>query len=73
MAFRPAASRRKPPPWRNKVTESLETQMKVYDWNKAAPDAITERYKRTTAQSKNMSVARLEVRKGASTRLHRHE
>lgn len=47
--------------------------MKVIDWNKAAPEAITERYKRITAQSENMSVARLEVKKGASTRLHKHK
>jgi quercetin dioxygenase-like cupin family protein len=47
--------------------------MQVYDWNKAAPEPITELYKRSTAQSQNMSVARLEVKKGASTRLHRHK
>ena len=47
--------------------------MKVYDWNKATPEPITELYKRSTVQSKNMSVARLEVKKGASTRLHRHK
>ena len=46
--------------------------MQVHDWNKATPEPITELYKRSTAQSQNMSVARLEVKKGASTRLHRH-
>ena len=47
--------------------------MQVHDWNKATPEPITELYKRSTAQSQNMSVARLEVKKGASTRLHRHK
>jgi len=47
--------------------------MQVYDWNKATPEPITELYKRTTTQSKNMSVARLEVKKGAATRQHRHK
>ena len=47
--------------------------MQLYDWNKATPEPITELYKRTTTQSENMSVARLEVKKGAATRLHRHQ
>jgi len=47
--------------------------MQIHDWNKATPEPITELYKRSTAQSQNMSVARLEVKKGASTRLHCHK
>ena len=47
--------------------------MKLIDWNKTTPEAVTERYKRITVQSENMSVARLEVKKGASTRLHKHQ
>jgi mannose-6-phosphate isomerase-like protein (cupin superfamily) len=37
------------------------------------PEAITELYRRTVAQGEKMSVARLEVAKGSSTRAHRHE
>jgi quercetin dioxygenase-like cupin family protein len=47
--------------------------MKVFDWNKAAAEPVTELYKRKTVQSQNMSIARLEVKRGASTRLHRHQ
>jgi mannose-6-phosphate isomerase-like protein (cupin superfamily) len=37
------------------------------------PEAVTELYRRTVAQGEKMSVARLEVAKGSSTRTHRHE
>jgi len=47
--------------------------MHVYDWNLMQPEAVTELYRRTVAQGEKMSVARLEVAKGSSTRAHRHE
>jgi mannose-6-phosphate isomerase-like protein (cupin superfamily) len=47
--------------------------MHVYDWNSMQPEAVTELYRRTVAQGEKMSVARLEVAKGSSTRAHRHE
>ena len=47
--------------------------MQLYDWNKAKPEPITDLYKRSSTQSKNLSVARVEVRKGDTTRLHRHQ
>jgi quercetin dioxygenase-like cupin family protein len=48
-------------------------QVQVYDWDKQKPEPVTELYKRTIAQAQSMSVARLEVKKGATTRLHRHK
>jgi mannose-6-phosphate isomerase-like protein (cupin superfamily) len=47
--------------------------MQVYDWNVMQPEAVTELYRRTVAQGEKMSVARLEVTKGSSTRSHCHE
>jgi mannose-6-phosphate isomerase-like protein (cupin superfamily) len=47
--------------------------MRVYDWNLMQPEAVTELYRRTVAQGEKMSVARLEVTKGSSTRSHCHE
>jgi mannose-6-phosphate isomerase-like protein (cupin superfamily) len=47
--------------------------MHVYDWNVMQPETVTELYRRTVAQGEKMSVARLEVTKGSSTRSHCHE
>ena len=47
--------------------------MHVYDWNLMQSEAVTELYRRTVAQGEKMSVARLEVTKGSSTRSHCHE
>jgi mannose-6-phosphate isomerase-like protein (cupin superfamily) len=47
--------------------------MHVYDWNSMQPQAVTELYRRTVAQGEKISIARLEVAKGSSTRPHRHE
>ena len=47
--------------------------MQVHDWNVVSPEPVTDLYRRSVAQGKNISVARLEVAKGATTRQHRHE
>ncbi len=46
---------------------------RVYDWNVQKPEAVTELYRRSIVQGENVTVARLEVAKGATTRAHQHE
>lgn len=46
--------------------------MNVYDLNRMQPQSVNELYKRTIAQGEKVSVAKLVVRKGATTRRHRH-
>ena len=45
--------------------------MTVFDLNKIQPQDINELYTRTIAQGQNLSVARLQVRKGATTQTHK--
>lgn len=47
--------------------------MSVVDFSSAKPQFINELYQRTIAQGKNLTVAKLVVRKGATTRAHRHK
>ena len=47
--------------------------MKVFDLNKMQPQSVNDLYQRTVAQGKNISVARVVARKGATTLNHRHE
>jgi len=47
--------------------------MHVFDWNLMQPEAVTELYRRTVAQGEKISIARLEVAKGSSTRAHCHD
>jgi quercetin dioxygenase-like cupin family protein len=46
--------------------------MKVFDLNSIQPQAVNELYQRTIAQGEKLTVARLVVRKGATTRTHKH-
>ena len=47
--------------------------MQVFDLNAMQPQTVSELYQRTLAQGKNLSVARLSVRKGAITQRHSHK
>ena len=47
--------------------------MTVFDLNTMQPQAINELYSRTIATGQNLSVARLQVRKGATTQTHKHK
>ena len=47
--------------------------MSVVDFNAAKPQYVSELYRRTIAQGQNLTVAKLEVRKGATTQSHRHQ
>ncbi len=47
--------------------------MKLYDWEKIKPQQVTELYSRKIAAGDNVSVARLEVKAGAATRMHHHD
>ena len=47
--------------------------MKLYDWEKIKPQQVTELYSRKIATGDNLSVARLEVKAGAATRMHHHD
>jgi quercetin dioxygenase-like cupin family protein len=46
--------------------------MKTYDWEKIETDQITGLYSRKVAIGDNVTVARLEAKKGAATRMHSH-
>lgn len=46
--------------------------MKVFDLNRIQPQAVNELYERTIAQGEKLTVARLVVRKGATTKNHKH-
>jgi quercetin dioxygenase-like cupin family protein len=47
--------------------------MQLYDWEKLNPEQVTELYTRKVALGENISVAKLEVKKGAATRMHSHD
>jgi quercetin dioxygenase-like cupin family protein len=47
--------------------------MKVFDLNALQPQNVSGLYQRTLAQGQNLSVARLNVRKGAITQPHSHK
>jgi quercetin dioxygenase-like cupin family protein len=47
--------------------------MEVYDLEKIKPEEVTNLYRRKVAQGGNIVIARVEVKEGAVTDLHRHE
>jgi len=47
--------------------------MKFYDWEQVKADQVTELYSRKVALGDNVSIAKLEVKQGAATRMHSHE
>lgn len=47
--------------------------MKTYDWEKIKTDQITGLYSRKVAIGDNVTVARLEAKKGAATGMHSHQ
>jgi quercetin dioxygenase-like cupin family protein len=47
--------------------------MQLYDWDQIKSDYITPLYSRKVAHAGNVTVARLEAKSGAATRLHKHE
>jgi quercetin dioxygenase-like cupin family protein len=46
--------------------------MGFYDWDAMDPEEITELYRRKVAVGENVTVARVEVRRGAVTQPHSH-
>jgi hypothetical protein len=46
--------------------------MGFYDWDKMRPEEISDMYKRKVALGENLTVARLEVNRGAVTQTHHH-
>jgi quercetin dioxygenase-like cupin family protein len=46
--------------------------MKLYDWDQIKADQITPLYSRKVAVGHNVTVARLEAKAGAATRMHSH-
>ncbi len=46
--------------------------MCFYDWNSIEPEEITPAYLRQVAMGENVTVARVEVNRGAITHPHRH-
>jgi mannose-6-phosphate isomerase-like protein (cupin superfamily) len=46
--------------------------MPVYDFNTLQPEHLTDQYRRKMVQGENLSVARLEVARGSTTRTHKH-
>jgi mannose-6-phosphate isomerase-like protein (cupin superfamily) len=46
--------------------------MKLYDWGHIKADQITPLYSRKVAFGDNVTVARLEAKSGAATRIHSH-
>ncbi len=46
--------------------------MHLYDWNNIKTDQITDMYSRKVAVAENITVARLEAKRGAVTRMHSH-
>ncbi len=47
--------------------------MKSYDWDHIKSDQITALYSRKLALGDNVTVARLDAKAGASTRMHSHD
>jgi quercetin dioxygenase-like cupin family protein len=46
--------------------------MSFYDLNTMVPDEVTDLYSRKVALGENLAVARLEVKRGATTQAHTH-
>jgi quercetin dioxygenase-like cupin family protein len=44
----------------------------LYDWNSIEPEELTSAYFRKVATGENLTVARVEVNRGAITQPHRH-
>jgi quercetin dioxygenase-like cupin family protein len=47
--------------------------MGFYDWDKLRTEEISELYKRKMAIGENLTIARVEVKQGATTQPHSHE
>lgn len=47
--------------------------MRLVDWEQVKAEQVTELYSRKVALGENLSIARLEVKQGAATRMHSHE
>lgn len=47
--------------------------MRLFDWEQVKAEQVTELYSRKVALGENLSIARLEVKQGAATRMHSHE
>jgi quercetin dioxygenase-like cupin family protein len=47
--------------------------MQLYDWDKIKSDQVTPLYSRKVANAGSVTVARLEAKTGAATRMHAHQ
>ena len=47
--------------------------MRLYDWEEVKAEQVTELYSRKVALGDNLSIAKLEVKQGAATRMHSHD
>ncbi len=47
--------------------------MRLVDWEQVKAEQVTELYSRKVALGENLSIAKLEVKQGAATRMHSHE
>ncbi len=47
--------------------------MRLYDWEEVKAEQVTELYSRKVALGENLSIAKLEVKQGAATRMHSHD
>jgi len=53
--------------------ERKRTPEGVFDWEQMAPEEVTELSRRKTALGENLTVARVELSRGATTHRHQHE
>ena len=47
--------------------------MRLFDWEQVKAEQVTELYSRKVALGENLSIAKLEVKQGAATRMHSHD
>ncbi len=47
--------------------------MRLVDWEQVKAEQVTELYSRKVALGENLSIAKLEVKQGAATRMHSHD
>ncbi len=47
--------------------------MRFFDWEQVKAEQVTELYSRKVALGENLSIAKLEVKQGAATRMHSHD
>jgi quercetin dioxygenase-like cupin family protein len=52
--------------------EKVRDRMCFYDWNRMEPSEVNPSYLRKVATGENVSVARVEVNRGAVTQPHQH-